>query len=425
MQRKGFMKLYRWFIGYSILSLFIPILLEAGAGSVYSRFGIGERRFFPSGRSAAMGGTSIALRGAAHINQINPASWSDLYVVQFSGSLLYEGVRSDDGINSADLGSGNLNGAVLALPVMPSRGLTIGLGFGPMSRVSYNVESSRTVQHGTQVINYSGTGGITAAMLGASYRLHPDLSIGALLQYRSGIIEYFVDSYFNVSLSTGYIPSSTERVHSVTGVAGSFGLIYSGILPKRRDQTTGPLTLGLLFTTPSRLSVDEDYRIRYENISDTTFSKTGTIELPYLVGFGISYLIDRRNTVAVDVRYEPWENFKKFGEFDSQLKNSVRVGVGWERAGDLEPGSSFFQRMAYRFGFFYNASYFNIQDTPINESFVTAGIGIPLSGIAVLNIATQVGIRGTTDYNLQKDRIVRLLFSLNMFERWFVPPVRE
>jgi hypothetical protein len=419
------MKLFRWNAGFTIVLILLPLLVEAGAGSVYSRFGIGERRFFPSGRSAAMGGTSIALRGAAHINQINPATWSDIYVAQFSGSLFYEGIRSDDGIGSVSLGNGNLSGAMLALPIMPSRGLTIGLGFGPMSTVAYNVETFTPVQHGTQIIRYSGSGGVTSALLGASYRLTSDLSVGTLMQYRTGVLDYITESFFDVSVSAGYVPSSTQRKHSVDGFAGSFGLIYSGLFPKRGDQMTGPLTLGIVYSTPSRLSVEEDYRVRYETISDTTFSKSGTIELPYLVGFGVSYLADRRNTIAFDIRYEPWDNFKKFGEFDNQLKNAIRFGVGWERAGDLEPGSTLFRRIAIRFGFFYNASYFNIQGTPINESFVTAGVGLPLSGVAVLNIAAQIGMRGTTDNSLQKDQIIRLLFSLNMFERWFIPPSRD
>ncbi len=415
---------------FGILLLFVfsciaPSLAEAGTGSTYSRFGIGERRFFPSGRSAAMGGTGIALRGPAYINHINPAAWSDLPVVQFSGSLFYEGIRSRDSFNSVSLGNGNLSGAMLALPVMPSRGLTVAFGFGPMSSVGYDVETTIPVPHGSQIVRYLGSGGVTSAVIGASYRPFAQLSIGALLSYRTGILKYTTDSFFNVSVGTGYVPSTTQRTHAIDGFAGTAGIMYSGLLPNRTNETFGPLTIGLLFTTPSRLKVDEDLEVLYEVISDTTISRSGTIKLPYLVGIGIGYSVDRRNLIAIDVRYEPWENFRRFGEPDDQLRNAYRLGVGWERPGVLEPGSGFFNRTTYRLGFFYNASYFNIQNTPVNETFFTAGIGIPLSGISVLNIAAQIGVRGTTDQNLQKDRIIRLLFSLNMFERWFVPPVRD
>ncbi len=409
----------RKFILITIL-LFLGVeMVQATGGSAYSRFGVGERLFTGSVRSMGMGGAGIALRGAGSLNLTNPAVWSDLQVVQFTGSLYYENINFDDGRNTGGIGTGSINGATLAMPVMPSRGVTLTLGFAPMSRVGYNIETTREIENGFQTTKHQGSGGITNLYAGTSYRFNRNLSIGAMALYRMGVLNYEWDNQFSLP---GYSPGYTFRELDINGVAGHFGINFSGLLPARQENRPGPLTIGLIFTTPSNLEVDEAKTISYDIGVDTTMTQTGTIELPYSAGIGVSYNIDRRNTVAFDVRYEPWEDFRIFGNPDNQLRNSYRIGAGWEREGRHEIGSGFFERTTFRLGFVYNASYFNIRETPINETLFSFGMGIPLSGIAVLDIGAQYGLRGTTDNNLQQDTIFRIYFSLNLFERWFVPP---
>jgi len=405
----------------------ITILLVLGAenllasGSAYSRFGVGERLQTGSIRSIGMGSAGIALRGVGSLNLTNPASWTDLQVVQFTGSLFYESINFDDGINTGGIGTGNINGATLAMPVMPSRGMTLAFGFSPMTRVGYNIETRRDLDtnDGFQLTEHRGSGGITNIYAGTSYRFSRNLSVGGMVLYRMGILQYDWSNQFSVP---GYSSGFTSRELDLSGVAGHFGLNFSGLMPARRENQPGPLTIGLIFTTPTTLNVEEDFTITYDIGVDTTRTQTGTIELPYIAGIGLGYRINDRNTVALDVRYEPWDNFRKFGQQDTQLRDSYRVGFGWERQGQVEVGAGFFERTTFRLGFLYNASYFNIKETPINETFVSFGMGIPLSGIAVLDVGTQVGVRGTTDDNLQRDTLVRVYFSLNLFERWFVPP---
>jgi hypothetical protein len=393
---------------------------SATSGSAYSRFGIGERLYLSSIRSVGLGGAAIALRGSDHFNLTNPASWSDFHVVQFTGSFYYENIRSEDRINSGGITTGSLNGAMLGLPILPSRGVTLSFGFAPMSRVGYNIETEKPIDGGIQVTQHIGSGTVSNLILGASYRLHRDISIGGMMLYRTGNLRYEWDNRYSVS---GYISGYTLRRLEGKGLAGQFGLLYRGILPPRREHETGPLSIGVVFTTPSYLNATEDYRINYGIGVDTTITTSGTVDIPYSLGIGFAYSLDRRNLVAMDVRYEPWDDFRKFGVGDSHLRNSYRYSLGWERRGQFEEiGAGFFERTSFRVGFLYNASYFTINGTPINETFFTIGAGIPLSGVAVLDIGAQIGVRGTTENNLQRDTLFRLYFSLNMFERWFVPP---
>ncbi len=410
----------RRFLIIIVILFFTSEFAFATGGSAYSRFGIGERQYLASVRSIGMGGASIALRGANHFNVTNPASWSDMFVVQFSGSFYYENITSNDGISTDGIATGSINGAMIGLPVMPSRGMTLAFGFAPMTRVGYNIETLQEIEGGFQSTKHIGSGGITNIIAGTSYRFNRDFSIGAMALYRMGILNYEWSNQYSIS---GYGSAFTLRELDIDGIAGQFGLMYSGLLPQRREGEPGPLSIGVVFTTPSVLDVKEDYTLTYGTGLDTTTTRTGTIELPYTLGIGVGYRIDRSNLIAVDVRYEPWEDFRKFGNPDNQMRNSLRLGVGWERQGNYEEtGISFWERSTFRVGFLYNASYFNIRDNPINETFFTFGMGFPLSGSAILDVGAQIGVRGTTDNNLQRDTMFRLYFSLNMFERWFVPP---
>jgi hypothetical protein len=406
-----------------LILLFAAETHASQSGSAYSRFGVGERWHFGSVRSIGLGGTAIGLRGPSHINYVNPASWSDLLVVQFNGSFYYENISSDDGSATGGISTGNINSALLSLPVKPSRGMTVSFGFAPMSRVGYDVQTQSPVDGGLRIINYTGTGGITNLMAGMSYRPHRDIALGAMALYRTGLLQYEWVSQYTVG---GFGAGRTHRILDVNGIAGQAGVLYSGLLSPRREGEYGPLTIGAVFTTPTRLDANEKFIIQYAAAPEDTASDiTGAIRIPHMIGAGVNYIVDRRNNLSFDVRYEPWDDFRKFGQSDARIRDSWRIGAGWERTGNPEPGSGFFDRTTFRLGLLYNASYFNIDNTPINESFVTAGMGIPVSGIAVLDIGAQIGVRGTTDNGLQRDTMYRIFISLSMFERWFIPPAIE
>ena len=82
-------------IALAIAVIVSTLPLAAGSGgSVYSRFGIGDLRFASSTRLFGMGGTGAAYRPAGSINDVNPASWSDISTVRFSATALYEGFKN-------------------------------------------------------------------------------------------------------------------------------------------------------------------------------------------------------------------------------------------------------------------------------------------------------------------------------------------
>ena len=61
-------------------------------GSIYSRFGLGQREAYFSPKSQAMGGGGFALRSIDFTNHANPASLSDQLVTRLAGGFTVQGI---------------------------------------------------------------------------------------------------------------------------------------------------------------------------------------------------------------------------------------------------------------------------------------------------------------------------------------------
>jgi hypothetical protein len=153
--------------------------------------------------------------------------------------------------------------------------------------------------------------------------------------------------------------------------------------------------------------------------TDTTLTASGIVDLPISYGLGLSYLISNSYVVTGDVSFMEWQNAQFFGSTLPQMRNSMRVGIGFEALPQRET-ESFLKRIAYRAGMYYNQTNYSINGTGIDELFLTGGIGVPIGPDTRLNIGLQAGTRGTTTNNLQRDTILRLSLSISASEIWFM-----
>jgi hypothetical protein len=104
------------------------------------------------------------------------------------------------------------------------------------------------------------------------------------------------------------------------------------------------------------------------------------------------------------------------------LRNSQRIGAGVELMAQRDPLAPFSDRVAYRIGGYYDASYLVLNGVSLNEYGVSAGIGFPIWAESRISLGVQYGWRGTTENQLQKDRILRISASMNISEFWFNRP---
>lgn len=406
--------------------LFIGCPLIAGnGGSGYSRYGIGDLSYFVSSRAAGMGGTAIGVLSGTTINRFNPAAWTQINRTRYSMSTLYEGFTTTDGSNSAYLSGMYFNGFMIAIPIAAKNGITVALGFNPYSRVNYNVITPSSFDTLKYDIQYLGDGGISLGHIGLSYRIGNEFHIGAMLNYYNGILNYSTKQIFSGSNYTD--AEVTHTVHA-NGIGMTVGILYSGIKKLMNLSEAHSFNTGLVFSTSSLLKATEEkyYTYKFPTITsrDTGTAIDKDIRIPFSLGGGVSYSTERY-LFAADIYYQNWGNFTIGGIKSSEIRDSYRLSIGGEMLPKRDPSVSYWQRVAYRLGFFYNSTYYRIKGEPINEFGITGGFGTPIFGDTRMNIGIEYSFRGTTNQQLQKDNIIRVSFTLSGGELWFERPEQE
>ncbi len=412
-------------LAFGIIASTLPLAAGSG-GSVYSRFGIGDLRVASSTRLFGMGGTGAAYRPAGSINEINPASWSDISSVRFSATALYEGFRTDDGAASAYLAGMFLNGLSLAIPVDSALGMTFGAGIAPYSRINYHVTGPVSQAGFDYVLTHIGEGGISRAFAGMSVSIVRGLSAGAEFNYYFGSSRYILKQTFG---GTTYVGTELTRTENVRGAGSTFGLLYDdlGGLLGLEDGSTA--ALGLSVSTAAWPSVSSERIYHYSAASstnplDTIDGGERSFRIPFSMTGGVSY---RSGAViaAADVRYQDWHGtaFEQTGA--ARLKRSLRFSAGLELFRAAGPNVNPARTTSYQFGLYHDAGYLEIAGEPIRENGVTAGIAFPILGETRLSLAAGFAMRGSTDKILQDDKIFRISASMDITELWFQRPPEE
>ena len=395
-------------------------------GSGYSRYGIGDISYFVSNRAIGMGGAGLAALSNNSIDRINPAGLSQINRTSYSISALYEGISTTDGIKSGYFGETSFDGIMIAIPIAPKNGIILSAGITPYSRINYNVSTSDSFDILNYSTQYRGDGGLAQGNLGISAIPINDIHVGAKFNYYMGTLNYTTKQSFGNSESEYY--SEVKRSLELKGIGFTIGSIYSGLKNVFHLSDANTLNIGIVFTTTPYLTAIEEKFYTYRTVTvttrDTTTSDDFKIRIPYSLGFGASYLSDRF-LFAADIYYQNWNRYT-FNEVGaSELRDSYRFSMGGELLPKRDQSVPFLQRMPYRLGFFYNSSYYRINDKPINEFGITGGFGIPIFGDVRIDLGIEYSFRGTTDLQMQKDNIFRLSFSLSGSELWFVRPEQE
>lgn len=392
-----------------LLSLFLFSVSFAG-GSVYSRFGIGTIRFSTADKIGGLGSLGIAVFDPTYINRYNPALWSQLARVRVSGSYIYEGTSTQDRFKSTFLTAGNFDGVFFAMPFWKKYGFTFAMGIMPFSRVNYDVKKDSVISDRYISISYKGNGGISSFVFGFSFKPASNLSVGLRGEYYFGTITNSWETNFG---ATEFFYSSIKRERDYGGLGLTIGIAYGLGVEKNS------LTLGFIFSTPVNLKGVSTLEYTIPTLTGSDISETNQFDaqLPYRAGFGLSYLISQRVQFSSDVYYQNWKRFRSDGD-SLNLTDAFRIGAGVEILPSREVVAGFLDKTSYRFGIFYNNFYFKLKNKTINEVFLTVGFGFPVSFDTRLNVSAEYGIRGNLE--IVRDRILRISFSINTGEIWFV-----
>jgi hypothetical protein len=75
----------------------------------------------------------------------------------------------------------------------------------------------------------------------------------------------------------------------------------------------------------------------------------------------------------------------------------------------------------YRSGVYFEKTGLIINDQSIKEFGMSFGLGIPVGSMfSNLNLALEIGTRGTKDANLVEEKFTNFKMSLSLNDRWFI-----
>lgn len=392
--------------------------------SPYSRYGIGDLQSYGFGRSTAMGGASLAGRNGQQINLANPASYSAIDTLGFMFEFGVNGKFSSFKNDLGNYGSNDINFQYLAMNFQVSKRMGAALGLVPVSDVGYNVTIIDDIENaGAIQTDYYGAGTISKAFLGLAYEPFKNLSVGADLNYSFGMLNRNTEVNFFGASDFYRIQQYKNLQISDFGI--DFGL--QATLPLKNNKK---IILGVVMeNNPRYTSNSSDITQKNLSTANSTDRDTlnfeeknkGIIEYPMSFGVGISYVKENSLEINADYYYQAWGDANFFGEGSAFLTDLNKFAVGAEWIPDKGSIRSYTNRIAYRFGINYEQTYLIFGDNQINNFGISFGVGLPVyRSKSTINVAAEIGRRGTKENNLVLENYARLNLSVNLYDLWFI-----
>lgn len=392
---------YRLFLA----TLLCAIIMPAVAQTPYSQYGYGTMDNIATGNQRAMGSTGIGIRNNTQINMMNPASYTacDSLTFMFDFSVDYKGNWYSEGGSQAQSQSGGLNYITMQFLLGKNVGASIGLT--PISHVEYLYGNTITNGSYTRV----GEGGLSQLYAGLAYQPFKWVSLGVNVGYMFGRIQNYVQVATDATTGIYY---KTLMVNDVR--------LQAGIQFPIDFDSKNNITAGFTYTLGKPV---EGEALAFDTFNDTiTFNMRDYYSMPHCFGAGLSYNYDKRLTIAVDGRYEMWEDAKFYNpntvSFES-LNNRMRLSAGVEFRPKLV-SSSYFDYIRYRIGGFYEESYIKVGNNKVHEYGVSCGFGFPLrSEDSMLNISLEYSHRNGYPNALLSEDHLAVVVSMTFNEMWF------
>ena len=411
--------------------------------SPFSRFGLGNFVSQYYAGPGGMGGLSAAFHDPYHLNTINPASLASLQSTAFEVGLnaQYSGLKSDGA--SESIWSGNLNYMALGFPLInpinealdrkrSKFGLGMAFALQPYTVVGYNIESTSDQEDLGPTTNFlKGTGG-TNRLLWSNAVKYKGFSGGVTLGYLFGQLTNSRRVEFD-SVELAYVTEFLDEV-SINGFFWEAGLQYTHEFKKLKatgelEPSGRRLIIGLngnssdnFNTNTSRFA--ERFNSSY-GVQDTIFNETGVKQkgtLPSDLSIGVMYENVNDFRFGVEYGIENWSEYVNEAKPDSSLLDTWRIRAGMEWIPDYQSYNNYFERMRYRFGFYYGLDPRSFEGEQLKEYGVSLGFGFPIimsrQRVSFVNLSLEAGQFGLSDTLRETFVKMTLGFTLND-NTWF------
>jgi len=410
-----------------VLVVSIPAISQVNQDNIYSRYGLGEIINTSSGTERAMGGVGIAMRTKGVINFQNPAALCAIDTLSFILDLGLQGKYStfhtvDKSSRFSDMNAGHV---AIGFPI--TRWWKTGFSIAPYSALGYTAKDTTTIKGNNALINnnYSGSGGTNAFTMYNGFKIYRNLYAGFNLVYLFGNMQNTQSTDYNINVqSNTYFSTSTWQTNTIIGgFYGNLGLQVSDTIAKKYI-----VTLGATYGPSTKVKARYDQYVKNElsvsstSRSDTIYNQEGinsNIVIPARFGLGLS-IVHEKFKLGFDFVQQNWSSASILGVSDS-LVNTRSFRAGLEVVPKYNSFTSYLARVRYRVGYHYTNSYLSIKGHQINDYGASFGFGLPFrNSPAILNIAFEIGKRGTTLDNLMLENYAMLYLNIAIGDIWFV-----
>ncbi|NAS11946.1 OmpP1/FadL family transporter [Poritiphilus flavus] len=400
------------------LPLFVLGQTNNLTGSPYSLFGLGVSTNANIGKNSALGRGGYALSGEEFINPLNPASYAGIPEKSFlfDVGFLTEISTLSNGNREEQRVAGSFSNIALATSLDAKS--SIGLSITPFTDVGYSLiglESNAEGSFDVFTANVFGSGALNDLRLAYGYAVVPQLRVGAALSYLFGTIE----ERESVQAGSSFISPSTLNVtdeNRYSGIRLGIGVQYD-LNPK--------FTLAWGVNLPTNLAGSRDRSVAKTldfvpfEVSTETDLDLDDFKLPLELNTGLVYSPIPSLFINADYALKLWgatEQQDNVGEFRDQYVYSL----GAEYIANPK-GFKFWERIGFRAGYNYDSGYLSVNETAINTTTFTAGLGIPLgfSSLSRLNLSFARSFRGDTGGILVEERFNTINVNLSLRDFWF------
>ena len=400
------------------LLLSLVSFAQEGTASPYSFYGIGDVRFRGTLENRSMGEIAIE-QDSIHMNLQNPASFAHLKLTTFTLGGTYATTKLKTDTESSNARRSTLDYLGIGLPLGK-----FGVGFGliPYSSVGYKI-SSVSEDPAQNNRRFNGSGGLNKAFFGVGFKIAPNFSIGADVNYNFGKIETNNFEYIT-DISIG-----TRELNSVdlSGVNFNLGMMYQTKINKKVSFFSS-----LNYSLESTLKAENTRNIAtalygsnfdlviIDVLDDVKTEKNLKIPSKYnaQAGFGEA----RKWLVGVGYTFQEAGSLNNnYNSLDNvTYEKHSKYSIGGYYIPNYNSFSNYAKRITYRGGFRFENTGLVIHSEPIEDMALTLGVGLPLTGtFSNVNLGLEFGKRGTTAAKLVEENYANVSVSFSLNDRWF------
>jgi hypothetical protein len=419
------------FIASIFSIIFISSSYSQEMSSPYSAYGIGMMSEKGYVSNNGMGNAGIAYQSPWFIPVLNPALLGSQRFTSFEAGLSIVQNNISDEVNRFTQVNGGLKFASIAFPIVPGK-YAISIALRPYASKNYEIlrrSSEQTNGPQAEISRFEGEGTISQLSIANGWNITENIAIGAEANYNFGNItdKTIYQNIINQgdTLDIPYLVSA-----QYTDNFSDFSFVLGTNLKKKLGENF--LALGITYDVEANLNTTRNSFLQLLSAAETPLraeesdnlflesAVEGITVIPQKVGVGLSYSKQNAWAIMADFSYQDWSTYSSYDISENSLGELVKLNFGGEFTPDVKSGTKYYERVTYRAGLNISNGPLVINSTSINSFGITFGTSLPISNISNVNLAFEVGQRGTLLNNLVQENYLNFNLSFTFNDRWFL-----